>query len=316
MHINTTNFCEDCHRPTSPWDPAFRVDHMQVIGACSTCHLDDKGPLHPEPSGDNCDDCHNTTDWRQAQFDHDNISSGCSNCHLADKQPMHINTTNFCEDCHRPTSPWDPAFRVDHMQVIGACSTCHLADKGPLHPEPSGENCDDCHNTTNWGDAVFDHTNISSGCSSCHLTDKQPTHINTTNICEDCHLPTAPWDPAFRVDHAQVIGTCTSCHAADKESGHFVTTEDCDVCHITNNWFTLTFRHTSPSYPGDHRQNLACTDCHTDNAQTINYRFSPPQTCAGCHLDDYEPDKDDHNGIGADSNCASSGCHSVNDNEW
>jgi len=36
-HINTTDFCEDCHT-TSAWRPTLKVDHFSVIGSCASCH--------------------------------------------------------------------------------------------------------------------------------------------------------------------------------------------------------------------------------------------------------------------------------------
>jgi hypothetical protein len=69
--------------------------------------------------------------------------------------------------------------------------------------------------------------------------------------------------------------------------------------------------------PLDHRANLACTACHQGNSETVNWpapAYAPD--CAGCHFSDYRPGVDKHNGIDADRNCASSGCHRITSSDW
>ena len=73
-------------------------------------------------------------------------------------------------------------------------------------------------------------------------------------------------------------------------------------------------------YPGDHRANLACTRCHTQNDEDMinsgSYRW--PQyagTCASCHAGDF--DAGEHRGgLSQNLNCGNSGCHRVNDRGW
>ena len=74
--------------------------------------------------------------------------------------------------------------------------------------------------------------------------------------------------------------------------GHMVTSIECDTCHTTDEWLPDIFVHSSPSYPGDHRGNLECTECHTSNTDTIpwpNPAYQPD--CAACHANDYEGDE-------------------------
>jgi hypothetical protein len=56
-------------------------------------------------------------------------------------------------------------------------------------------------------------------------------------------------------------------------------------------WLPHTFQHTGLSYePMDHRGNLACTRCHQNNTEAINWRYAAFQPdCAGCHANDYDP---------------------------
>jgi hypothetical protein len=191
---------------------------------------------------------------------------------------------------------------VDHTQVTGTCVSCHngtvATGKHPTHIS-SGDNCDDCHTTVAWLPANFDHVNITGNCHDCHngvdATGKNPTHVLTTNICEDCHSTTA-WSPVVSVDHTQVLGSCSSCHdgniATGKNPGHFITQRECNECHDTASWIPHNYRHMGLPYePLDHRGNLACTDCHQNNTETVNWPNAAYQPdCAGCHANDFRPD--------------------------
>jgi len=243
------------------------------------------------------------------------------------KDTNHINTTNVCEDCHTPNT-WIPAYAVDHSQVIGACFSCHngtvATGKHPTHIQ-SGDNCDDCHTTVAWIPATFDHANITANCVSCHngtdATGKDPLHPQTTNVCEDCHSTTV-WSPVVTVDHDQVIGSCSSCHngviATGQNPAHFKTSQDCSLCHTPLAWIPVDYRHIGLPYePQDHRGNLACTRCHTQNSEAVSYSspaYAPD--CAGCHAIDYKASVDKHNGISNDRNCGQSGCHQISAPEW
>jgi hypothetical protein len=303
-HILSTTLCQDCHLETT-WNPVRRVDHSQVIGSCSSCHngiaATGKPVDHPQ-SGEQCETCHRTNAWLPAGFDHANVSGNCISCHngsTADgKNSSHINTTNICEDCHR-TMAWSPVIRVDHLQVIGMCSSCHngaIAEGKDAGHITSGDTCDDCHTTNAWSPAVFDHAAVMPGtCSSCHngtiATGKHGQHLQTMGECDDCHSSNA-WTPAS-FDHDNITGACMTCHngttATGKDSGHFMTARDCNGCHDSNFWIPLQFMHTSPGYPGDHGQQLACTDCHGGNAEVVTWPFAAYQPdCAGCHFSDFD----------------------------
>jgi hypothetical protein len=92
-------------------------------------------------------------------------------------------------------------------------------------------------------------------------------------------------------------GTCASCHngiaARGKSANHFVTSLQCDACHTTTAWLpVIRYRHTSGNYPGDHAAGVGCLSCHTGNSQVVPWRFATyAPACAGCHADDYKPDK-------------------------
>ncbi|MCP5145290.1 MAG: cytochrome c3 family protein [Gammaproteobacteria bacterium] len=197
------------------------------------------------------------------------------------------------------TAPWSPVLRVDHLEVVGTCFSCHDNSTAPgkqIDHIQSSDTCDDCHTTNAWTPATFDHTGIVNGCVTCHsighgATPKTPDHITTSDNCEACHS-TLIWAPAILVDHDEVQGTCMSCHNGDtapgKGNGHFITTQDCDTCHTVISWVPINFTHSSGNYPGDHRRNLGCQDCHQTNAETIPWP-SPGLApfCAGCHESDF-----------------------------
>jgi hypothetical protein len=71
-----------------------------------------------------------------------------------------------------------------------------------------------------------------------------------------------------------------------------VTTRQCDYCHDTRAWTPITFEHSSPGYPGDHRANLECEDCHGSNTETVTWPFPQYQPdCAACHANQFEAEE-------------------------
>ena len=257
QHIRVTGDCEYCHQPNS-WLSITRVDHFAVLGSCQSCHngvtATGKNPTHIE-SGNVCDDCHRTFTWTGAVFDHANVSANCSSCHngvvASGKNPTHILSTNNCEYCHNRFN-WSPVLRVDHAAVLGSCFSCHngVTTTGKNPGHiPSSNVCDDCHRTVTWTGAVFNHANVSANCSSCH-------------------------------NGIQAIG---------KGSQHPASGNDCELCHSTFAWLPAGFEHQSPAFPGEHRRNLDCTDCHVGNTPVVAWSNSAYQPdCAGCHAGDFE----------------------------
>ncbi len=339
QHIPTELACSTCHT-TEAWSVA-RFNHADATQPCQSCHNGvsavGKGPTHPSTSKD-CQTCHTTTSWSDVRFDHTGITGNCVSCHngttATGKSPGHISSGNNCQDCHTTTT-WTGAV-FDHVGVTSACSTCHngvtATGKQPGHI-PSGNNCEDCHTTVTWTGAVFDHTGITTGCASCHngatAAGKPPNHIPTSQGCEACHS-TIAWLPAG-FDHTGVIGGCASCHndiqATGKPGNHFITQIGCENCHRTVAWVPDVFQHTSPNYPGDHRRALGCTDCHIGNSQSPAFTIATyAPDCAGCHANDFVPNKHEAAGGGNETvsqnrNCAGachqkSSHHRVTDSSW
>jgi hypothetical protein len=221
---------------------------------------------------------------------------------------------------------------VDHAHVLGSCASCHdgttATGKHPAHIA-SGDTCDDCHTTIAWTPAVFDHVGILPGtCSTCHdggtAAGKHPQHVQTNSECDVCHT-TVAWIPA-NFDHQGITGSCSVCHngvqATGTPSGHFSSAQECDYCHTTDFWSPSIFVHSSADYPGDHRRNLACTDCHGGNSDTVTWPFAQYQPdCAACHAGDYKSGPHEDASVSELRDCAGS-CHkpnpehSVRDDGW
>lgn len=273
-HINSTDNCNACHLPgPTPWGLAATVDHNQVIGACVSCHNNvvavGKPPNHLNTS-DNCETCHQTgvTFSPVTAVDHNEVVGVCSSCHnnidAQGKSAIHIPTVEECDACHN-TQAWVPATGgtggvPDHSGFApGSCSSCHDGVNNSGKPAThinSSTLCSACHQPfpASWAPvaaSAVDHNEVIGTCVSCHNNSvapgQGPNHINTTDVCDACHLPgPTPWAsvPASAVDHNEVLGLCSSCHdniiATGKGPSHIPTTAECDDCHTTVAWIPAT----------------------------------------------------------------------------
>jgi hypothetical protein len=167
---------------------------------------------------------------------------------------------------------------------------------------------------------------VTANCTSCHdgntADGKHEAHISTSSECDACHS-TVAWIPA-NFDHEGVTGSCSSCHdgikATGKSSTHFISSRECDYCHDNNFWTPLFFSHHSAGYPGDHSQQLLCTDCHGGNSEIATWsspQFQPD--CASCHATDFDDshhkkyvDPDTFYSVGELHDCTGS-CHVYTD---
>lgn len=274
-------------RPAGAQGPGAEFDHTGtrfiLTGshesvACAGCH--GQGIFEGTPTA--CGYCHDGSGTR--------AESG--------KPFSHIQTLNLCEDCHT-TFTWLEV-RFDHVGVSGSCAACHngtQAEGKPFEHITTGADCDLCHNDIAWSVVRFDHSGITEPCSFCHngtsASGKNPGHLQTSDECDVCHR-TRSWRPAS-FDHTGVMESCSSCHNGVEATGiptnHFTTMQECDTCHTTRAWQPDTFSHMSGNYPGDHRVNLGCTDCHPGNTEPVVYTDDPglAPDCAGCHRNDYKP---------------------------
>ncbi|MBL4820742.1 MAG: cytochrome C, partial [Gammaproteobacteria bacterium] len=178
---------------------------------------------------------------------------------------------------------------------------CHdgtTATGKTLNHIQTNDSCESCHSTVVWDTFLVDHNAVIGTCASCHdgtiATGKSITHVSTNAECDTCHVTTA-WSPAL-FDHTIIVDNCASCHdgitATGQNVGHFGTAQECNTCHLTTSWLPDMFSHISANYPGDHRLNLACTDCHITNAEPVSWQFPAyAPDCAGCHAGDFVQDE-------------------------
>lgn len=327
-HILSTDQCEFCHR-TSDWRPLRALDHEQILGSCSDCHLLPAGHIVTDAE---CNSCHRTDAWLP----------------LAGGSPS-------------PNTPFDHST----LPPTAACSGCHdganaIATTKPANHVITSSDCDSCHNTAAWipvldsgggSPAPFDHSTVpaTATCITCHdganavATTKPENHVLTDSDCDSCHT-TSAWIPVVDTgggtpapfDHSTLpaTATCVSCHdganatASTKPANHVLTSSDCDVCHTTSAWIPVVDTGGSGGGGGggtptvDPHANVqsgdSCNLCHASASPTATTK--PPghvvtvSECDVCHyLDVWIPLKRvlvtgfTHSSIGAGAACRD--CH-------
>lgn len=305
--------CAQCHSTAPDWKPALMPDHdayypltgahLVIANDCIKCH---SGNYNNTPN--KCEDCH---------LSHYNTSTN----------PSHINLglPTDCAMCHTTNPAWEPALMPNHdvyYPLTGAhagisndCAACHHGDynntpnncdgchlnnyntaSNPDHKKLGlSKNCDNCHTTNpGWEPAQFpDHNNyyplngahliIANDCAACH----NGNYNNTPNTCEGCHLQ----------DYNQ---TTNPDHAAQQFP------KACDDCHTETAWIPSTFNHNNYYvFTGAHIAiKDECVLCHMGN-----YGNSP-NTCKGCHLNDYnQTSNPNHGNLGFSVECQI--CHTT-----
>ncbi|MBK7429236.1 MAG: hypothetical protein IPI60_20510 [Saprospiraceae bacterium] len=127
------------------------------------------------------------------------------------------------------------------------------------------------------------HAAIASNCVVCH----NGNYNNTPNTCAGCHQPdyNSATDPNHVTNQFSI---------------------NCTDCHNNSAWEPSTFNHNNV-YPlaGAHAAiSNNCITCHTNG----NYN-NTPNTCAGCHQDDYNSTTNpNHTTSQFSTNCVN--CHS------
>jgi hypothetical protein len=301
--------CEGCHNTTA-WQPAT-FDHSKsgfpLTGAhaatpcaqchvnnnqtpthtsCVSCHLKDyqstNNPNHARQGfAQTCQVCHNTTAWQPAQFDHSKSGFPLTGAHA----------TTPCAQCH---------VNNNYNLTNTACVSCHLKDfQGTTNPNHVQANfpqtCQQCHNTTDWGNATFNHAS-----TGWPLTG---SHVNTP--CLQCHV-----NGNYNLTSANTA--CVSCHLKDYQAtndpNHIQAgfPQTCQQCHNTTDWGSGSFNHASTGWAltGFHAT-VSCQQCHTNN----NYKLTSSNAqCASCHMTDFNVTKNPpHPAAGFPTDC--SVCH-------
>lgn len=187
----------------------------------------------------------------------------CESCHI---DGVFEGTPIPCALCHsRSGRIKASAPSIKHIRVIGDCAACH---------RPSS-----------WTDVdQVDHTAVIGNCFSCHnnvvALGKHPGHIQSSNICEDCHITVIFSLAGF--DHTGITGNCVSCHnglrATGKHPGHMPTTNACEDCHTPVAWI--------PVVKVDHASVIgSCFSCHNGTIAGGKNAMHPPTSndCQVCH---------------------------------
>jgi len=227
--------CADCHK-----ENVFKG----APDDCFSCH--EKDDVHKGLSGNNCGNCHNPNGWDDTSFDHQRDT----HFPLDGKHAL-----LSCDGCHSA----EPFSDKLEMQ----CNACHAEDDH--HDGHLGDECEQCHVTSDWTDSTFDH-DID--------TDYLLKGAHRSLECVDCHE-----EPVFAV---KLQTACIDCHKTDDPHEGVLGT-DCVNCHNEVSWADdVRFDHDLTRFPilGKHLE-LECTECHETKA------FKHAETeCVSCHADD------------------------------
>jgi len=313
--LNFPTGCDQCHNTVSWSSATFNHNNtgFPLTGAhntlqCSQCHInnnynltsantacvschqaDYKGTTNPNHVQANfpttCQQCHNTTSWGNASFDHSTTGFPLTGAH----------TTLQCTQCHLNGN-------YNLTSANTACVSCHQNDfNGTTNPPHLAAGfptaCQNCHNTTSWGNGTFDHSTTGFALTGAH----------TTLQCQQCHV-----NGNYSLTSANTA--CSSCHQSDYNGTNnpphaaagFPTT--CQTCHSTTSWANASFNHATTGFAltGAHTS-LQCTQCHVNN----NYKLSSG-TCVNCHLNDYNgTNNPNHVAAGFPTTCDQ--CHTTTD---
>ena len=215
---------------------------------------------------ENCQQCHQTSEWKKIKFDHAKTGYELSG--------RHANV--FCRDCHDLR---------DFAAINSNCFSCHT----DIHQSNFGNECSECHNESGWD--IFNAIEIHKNTILPNLGGK---HL--TLDCESCHIDQTISD--FR----QIQFDCSSCHINEYNQtlnpNHIALafSKNCDNCHDVNVWSPAFFDHDNqyfPIYSGRHRGAWdICADCHVDQNNFAVFE------CIFCHEHRKSEMDDKHSDVG------------------
>ncbi len=228
--------CEDCHTPEEPFHNAETE--------CVSCHLEED--QHLGNLGEDCADCHAETQWSDTNYDHRFEN---------DYELTGSHAEISCVSCH-----------VDeiYMETPTECVGCHIEDD--THMGNNGTECQDCHNTVDWADSLFDHFSRTNFALL-------GGHANVE--CDSCHEGNK-FEQATSTE-------CVSCHLED-DSHDGINGTECADCHQPTEWLDVLFDHgvdADFALNGAHAD-IECASCHVE-AVAVSL---PATTCIGCHDED------------------------------
>jgi len=329
--------CYDCHN--ADYAATTNPNHVQsnFSKSCADCHLVNAFswngasinhsffPLTAGHDINDCSKCHTNGNYA-------NTPNTCASCHQsnydATTNPRHsqIGFSTNCIDCHTTNPGWKPALFTNHdTQFFPIYSGKHNGEWNTCADCHKNENnyadftCIDCHEHSNQGDVTNDHEGIggfsynSDACYQCHpqgtteggfnhnATQFPLTGAHTATPCASCHTN----------GYAGTSTVCASCHInnfnATVNPNHtsLGLSTDCAVCHTTNpGWSPASFAVHNTYYvlAGAHIS-IECVACHKNGNYT-----NTPNTCIGCHQNDYNQANDPpHASAQFPTDCSS--CH-------
>lgn len=273
--------CNDCHKKDFITYAKLKERKKTFLGLsqnCITCHTD----THQNTLGKECQQCHNTTSFKPAEFfDHNKSQFKLTGKHLSVQ----------CASCHKTETRNGKPFQKFKGLSSANCTPCH-ADP---HQNRFGSDCQKCHTTADFRQVKtgnFDHSKTKFPLLGRH---QQVT-------CNDCHSGGISTKPKFEY--------CTDCHK-DAHKGQFTTDgklKDCSLCHTVNGYspslFTIEQHSASFRLEGAHLS-LPCFSCHKKETEWV---FKPVESkCSSCHQNVHGNEISDIYGGG--TSCQS--CHSV-----
>ncbi len=269
-HVGLT--CNKCHS-AEHIAPAGRAlikvkdlnqTFLGISESCAGCHKDP----HQGRLGANCQQCHNSTDWKSVatikQFDHSRTRYPLTG--------MHAQVT--CQKCHSAGADGQPRYAGI---PFGQCADCH-AD---IHHGSFRQTCQSCHTTAGWKKI----STIGLNQNFDHSKTKYPLLGKHAQVeCVQCH---AQGD--FK--KAVAFAKCMDCHTPDPHKGQFAKRAgggECASCHTVEGFKPSTFgvkEHATSAYPlqGKHA-GVKCDQCHIPKGKDALYKVKFQQ-CTDCHSD-------------------------------
>ncbi|MEZ5048368.1 MAG: hypothetical protein R2766_01825 [Saprospiraceae bacterium] len=353
-HNGEWNQCTDCHTNpqnyqeftciTCHTNPETNEEHEGVGGyqynspACLACHPNGDAdnnfdhnntsfPLTGAHIGTDCIDCHASG--------YQGTSTECVSCHQTDfngsLNPNHqnLNIPTDCASCHTTDAGWSPAtFGIHdnyyaltgaHVAIANDCATCH---NGDYNNTPN--TCVGCHSADFSASTDPNHPvlNLPMDCVMCHTTEPdwmpasfpihddfyllEGAHAAIANDCAACH----------NGEYNNTPNTCVGCHLDDYNATtdpNHVTNQfdqDCTNCHNQIAWIPSTFDHNN-IYVLDGAHALIADNCIACHIGGYN---NTPNTCAGCHQQNYDQSMNpNHSNLNLSNDCTI--CHTT-DPDW
>lgn len=272
--LHATVTCDKCHQSIT--DNKYKNDNSFLkfaglpFNLCTDCHRDP----HQNRFGTNCQNCHNTSGWKNyvhSNFNHDltryplkgkhkNVS--CEECHNAGKSKKIIHF-NECRNCHNDYH----LGQFVHRKQKGACEECHTVQGFT----PANFTITE-HNDTKF---ALKGAHLAIPCIACHpvkLINNEKTYQFKfeSTTCISCHN-----DP----HDGQVSQYLNNVSSVIQKSG-------CEYCHRSDSWQRVLFDHSQTNFllEGKHKD-INCSGCHRiKNSTYIKFKLFSKE-CSSCHLD-------------------------------